>query len=559
MTAHACYARQMRRLGPVILGLAFVGGCYTGASGGEADPSATAPGSGEGGTDEGQDTDDVPPPGEDAADFGEMTMIRLTRVEYGACIEDVLGFELPQEELNALPDAIPSPFDNDAESQSSSATLVTGYERVGRLVAESITADPQAVDALAPCPEGDESACLADAIASIGRRLLRRPLSAEEVQAFVALADVAEDYPGALRLALTALLQDPEFLFRVEIGESIAGEPRLRRLNDFELASRLSFLLWGVGPDDELLDVAERGQLRTTEQLIGEAERMLESERAVARVQRFFSMLLGYNVLPHEPALADAMRQESNALIARVLEDRTAWREAFVSSQTFVNAQLAEHYGLPAPQNPNGGWVDYGDAPRGGLLSHGSFLALGAKFGDTSPVVRGLEVRRRLLCVDIPPPPPDLEVDVDSPPPGEAECKVDLYAPMVEMPQCAGCHVHLNPVGFGLERFDALGRYRTTEPDKPQCEIAAEGELPGHGPFSGPGELGALLAESEQAELCLGTQLLRYWLARASVEPDSPLAEEFAIELQDVGGDLREVVLRFVARESFLYRQLPEE
>ncbi|MEM6993467.1 MAG: DUF1592 domain-containing protein, partial [Myxococcota bacterium] len=491
-------------------------GCYTGRSHDDAgqltdaSPSSSADGGGDGDADgTGGSGGNVPDDPEEAAEHGPLFMARLTRAEYGASIADVLGITVADEDLASLPDTEPSPFDNDTESQSSSATLINGYERLARQVADAVVADASTLETLAPCGAGsDPRDCVEAAVAGLGRRLLRRSLTEDEVQAFADLGDGA-DYPDAVRVVVTALLQDPEFLFRIEIGEPVDGDDTLRRLGDVELASRLSFLLWGLGPDDALLDDAEAGELSTAEQIVAAAERMLTSPKARRRIERFYALWLGYDVLPHEPNLAAAMRRESDALIGRMMAEGQPWHAALTASDTFLTPMLAEHYGLPAPDAPEGAWVDYPDATRGGVLSHGSFLALGSKFGDTSPVVRGLEVRERLLCLHMGPPPPDLEVDVDSPPPGDATCKVDLYRPMVDQAACAGCHQQLNPVGFGLENFDALGRHRLTEPDRPECVIEGVGELPGIGAFSGPAELGGLLATDEQARLCAGTQMLR--------------------------------------------------
>ncbi len=539
--------------------LAF--GCYVGLDPASADDENTGSETSgpSGGTEDGEDGGESETDGRGTAvDFGPLWMSRLTRAEYGACVHDVLGVTIPVEDLGSLPDAEPSPFDNAAESQTPSATLVNGYERLARQVADAVVSAPAMTESLAPCSQGEStSTCLERAIETLGRRLLRRPMSAAETEALIDLGTRSEDYEGAVRVVLMALLQDPEFLYRVEIGEAVDSDDTLRRLSDFEVASRLSFLLWGVGPDDALLDKAAAGEVHTPGQVRAEAERMLDSPKARQRVQRFFSLWLGYEVLPHDPELAAAMKLESDSLVGRVFEDQLPWHAVLTSEETFLTPALAEHYGFEAGASGDGAWVPYGDAARGGLLSHGSFLALGSKFGDTSPVVRGLEVRERLLCLEMAPPPPDLEVDIDSPPPGGAECKADLYRPLVEDSQCAGCHLQLNPVGFGLENFDALGRYRETEPGKPQCPIDGVGELPTIGEFSGPGELGALLATSERAQLCASTQMLRYWLGRPELEPDAPLVEDFARSAEEADGDLRTLLLDFVGRESFGYRQLP--
>lgn len=550
--------RQVRRMGGIVglmSSLAFA--CYVGVPASSGFGAATdGPAEAETAEDESSGgTDDSPPSGEDSADIGVRWMSRLSRAEYGGCVFDVLGVEVAQDDLDTIPDGEPSPFDNDARTQTSSSSLVSAYERVARSVAERAVATPSIQEAVDAC-DGD-AACFDDIVSTYARRLFRRPVPSDEVAAFVALRMPDMDDGDALRLILSAMLQDASFLFRVEIGEPVDGDEDLRRLDGVEVANRMSFLLWGIGPDDALLEAASTGTLTDADGRLEQVQRMLASPHAVRRAQRFFALWLGYSVLPHDDALSTAMQRESDALVARMWEHGDSWTAPFTASETFVTDALAEHYGLDVHAAVDGTWVDYGDSRRGGILSHGSFLALGSKFGDTSPVVRGLEVRRRLMCLDIPPPPPELEVDVDSPPPGESACKPELYAPMVENDACAVCHVHLNPLGFGLEAFDAQGRFRTHEMDAPQCPVEGKGELPGVGPFWGPGELGQLLVDTDAFTSCYATHLLRFWLARADIEADADIVDEL---LEAAGPDptLQVLLELFVASEAFGYRLLPE-
>jgi hypothetical protein len=346
----------------------------------------------------------------------------------------------------------------------------------------------------------------------------------------------------------------------VEIGTPVAGTPGLHRLGDLELATRLSYLVWGAGPDDELLDLAGGGGISTPDQIETATVRMLTDPRALARVDRFHSLWLGFEQLPHVIEISSAMRAETEALIRRVIfDDKRPWQDVFRLTETWIDDTLAENYGLPAPGAP--AWVDYGTSGRQGLLSQGSFLSYGLKFGDTSPVKRGLMIRARLFCQTIPPPPPG--VDTDARPEGGL-CKEEVYAAHREG-GCASCHSSIDPVGFGLESYDLLGRFRTHEPDntetpedESQCAISGEGELAGIGTFSGPGELSQLALDSGLLDKCMVRQIYRFAIGRYHLDdPDEDLVQ---IVFERLGeGDFRfdELLLEFVRSDAFRHRREP--
>jgi hypothetical protein len=318
--------------------------------------------------------------------------------------------------------------------------------------------------------------------------------------------------------------------------------------------------LWGSTPDDALLDRAASGLLNTPEQRREAALVMLEDERAKRRIARFHAMWLGYEILPHAGQLGDDMRAETSALIDRVIfEDQRAWQDLFRLEETFVSDFLADHYGLPPPQDPAGDWVSYGDSGRAGILSHGSFLSIGAKFNDTSPVRRGLVVRERLLCQEIADPPPN--VDVDKPVVVEnAVCKPERFAAHSQG-GCANCHRLMDPIGFGLESYDQFGVFREFEPDNPdtvedesQCAIDGQGKVDDV-EFNGPAALGALAVDSGMASECVTKQLYRFVFGRSELD----LTDERVVRLvnQELGdGDFAfiDLALEIVAHPSFAYR-----
>jgi hypothetical protein len=284
----------------------------------------------------------------------------------------------------------------------------------------------------------------------------------------------------------------------------------------------------------------------------------LADDRARAQLHRFHAMWLGYRGIPHEAALVQAFDQESKRLIDRVVFDEPqSYLGLFSFPQTYLTTFLAEHYGLPAPLG-DAGWVDYGDSGRAGILSHGSVLSAFSKFADTSPTQRGIFVQTRLLCNVIPPPPAN--VDVDQPPgeEGEAVCKYDRYAAHRDSStSCQGCHSQIDPVGFGLENYDIAGRFRDHDDGQPECLIEGQGELPGHGTFHGPAELGALLVDSGVLDRCVVQQLSSFALGRALLDTEAGMVDALRAGFESDGHSLTALIQNFVEADAFARRKEP--
>ncbi len=483
---------------------------------------------------------------------------RLSRDEYANTIRDLLG-DANRPTLSYLPEDTFTPFDNEYPLQDVSQSLVEGTERMAEELAGRAVLDPVARDRLVGCsPSGPaDETCLRAFVTRFGRRALRRPLSAQEVTDYLTLqthAVAPGDFYATVALIIRAMLQDPEFLYRVEVGTPEPGRPGLFRLSQFEVASRLSYMLWGGPPGDALLDTAAAGKLGTSDAIRAAAATLLADRRAIGRVQRFHAMWLGYHQLPHPPALSNNLRAETDALVERVVfTDKRPWLDLFRSTETYISDVLATHYGLPPTGSTTPRWVPYGQSGRKGILSHGAFLSVNGKFGDTSPTQRGLLIRQRLACQDIPPPPP--AVDADKPPPGEpGSCKADRYRSHAANPMCAGCHGQIDPVGFGLEAYDVQGRFRTQEVDKPKCAIKGEGELLPFGKFTGPAELGDRLVESGVMEGCLVRRVFRAAVGRPEESAEGPFLTRLTDELRRTGGRLDSLLLTLAADRAFVYR-----
>jgi hypothetical protein len=281
---------------------------------------------------------------------------------------------------------------------------------------------------------------------------------------------------------------------------------------------------------------------------------LLSDRNARDRIDYFHALWLGYHQLPHPADLTSAMRAESAALVARVTANPTSdYFDLFRSEETQVNDLLADHYGLPRPGSTTGAWVTYGSNPRRGILSHGSVLSAGAKFDDTSPTLRGVFVRTRLLCETIPPPPPT--VNTDKPPVSStSNCKADRYSSHANVGSCYSCHQLTDPIGFGLEAYDRTGAFRTHDKGAAECLISGEGELAGTGKFNGPAGLANMLMSSGKLEACVVRQLYRYAMGRRELPEDQATLDLLSALFRQKARSFEELVLDTVASAAFVNR-----
>ncbi len=545
--------------GLLALGCALLVGCYQGA---DSDDSGTdggtdsSPTAGPSGSETGGDTSVDPPP-EDGG-VGEVGMRRLSRLEMDHTLRDlVLDDTRPGTQY--LPEDVIDPFDNDFTHQVVSTVLVESLETMANDVATRLVADPTRRAAVVGCdPSGpSDASCMESFVTSFGRRALRRPLTAEEISDWSELgidfATQGDDFYQGVDVVVRLIVQHPNFVYRVERGAP-TEEAGVFRLDDYEIATRLSYFVWGSTPSDELLDLAEQGGLKTTDDVLAATTWMLDDPRSKDRIDRFHAMWLGFYALPHDPELTTAMRAETRALLDDVIFDNPrSYMEIFSAEGSYIDDTLAELYGLPAPGTGSPSWVDYADSGRKGLLSHGSFLSVAAKFGDTSPTQRGLLVRTRLLCQDIPPPPPT--VDVDNPPTStDSDCKYDRYEVHRAEGSCNSCHELTDPVGFGLERYDQLGRFRTVEAEHPQCEISGEGSIDGQD-FSGPAGLADYVIDNDLVDACMVQQLYRLAMGHDVSDYDDRYVTDLQTGFRDGGHRFDALVMSLVGDEAFLFRR----
>jgi hypothetical protein len=486
---------------------------------------------------------------------------RLSRTELANVVRDVLSDDSGAT-TKYLAEDVYRPFDNDYTVQHASGALIESLEAMATDIADRATSAANRGKVVPCTPTGPgDAACLRQTIESVGQRLYRRPLSEAQITAYLTLQSYAtENTPGvthdfytAVDLVLRSMLQDPEVLYRIETGTA-TGDPGIYKLDSYEVASRLSFLLWGSAPNAALLDQAKAGALLDGASRTQAAAALLADQHAKAQLERFHSMWLGYRASPAAADLAAAFSLESNKLIEKVVFDQpSSYLDLFTSPQTYINAKLATQYGLTAPAGGEG-WVNYADDKRAGILSHGSVLAAFSKFSDTSPTQRGIFVQTRLLCNKVAPPPAN--VNVDQPPTnGDKVCKLDRYDAHRTLDSCKACHAQLDPIGYGLENYDIGGKYRTHDDAHAECILPDKGELPGLGEFSGPGQLARLLVDAGKVEQCFVQQLMTYAVGR-ELRPEEDSAKQAILTTFKADGySLQQLLSKYVADDRFVLRQ----
>jgi hypothetical protein len=388
-----------------------------------------------------------------------------------------------------------------------------------------------------PTPEAES--CAATILAKLARTAYRRPVGEAEVAPFLEFYRRAHaeqgSFDGGIQVALKALLVAPEFLFRITRDPPGAEPGSLYRIDDVELASRLSFFLWSSLPDEELLRAAERGVLGKAAELERQVLRMIADPRADAFVSNFAGQWLYLrnldavipvqSIFPNfDDTLREGLRKETELFFASVLRENRSVLELLDADYTFVNERVAQHYGLPNVQGSHFRRVQLpAGNPRRGLLGHGSLLAVTSYADRTSPVVRGHWILQNLLGAEPPPPPanvPPLEATGVTDGNGTLLSLRERLAAHRENPSCASCHTLMDSVGFALEGFDATGRWRTL--DELGLPVDASGVLPDGSRFEGLDEFRASLLQSELFRIVLAEKLMVYALGRGIEHYDMP-------------------------------------
>ena len=496
---------------------------------------------------------------------GDAPLRRLSRLEYDNTIRDLLGDASKPAETTFPPDALVDGFDDNATVLTVLAPLQQAYFDAAEALATKAVANLQPLLGCDPNAIGND-ACARSFVTTFGKRAYRRPLAQSEIDALFAQYQTAVaqwGFSDAIRLVLERMLVSPNFLYRVELGAP-AGDPNLVPLGPYERASRLSYLLWSSMPDDALIAAADADQLQTPDQIGAQAVRMLADPKARDAVAAFHLEWLGVggpspqkvaSIYPTwTPALAASMVQETTAYVQHVVFDGPGTLSALLSSPyTYADATLAAFYGLPAPSGSGFQQVALDPTQRLGLLTQGSVLATYAKPDESSPIHRGKFVRMRLFCQTPPPPPPNVPPlpSVDT-----GGTTRERFAEHANNPACSGCHSLMDPIGFGFENFDGIGRYRTTDQGQP---VDASGDLEqtddSNGPFVGVPALAQRVAGSGQVQKCFALQLFRYGQGREETDDDACTLKTLDDAFAASGGDVRGLYVTLTKTDTFLYRK----
>ena len=413
----------------------------------------------------------------------------------------------------------------------------------------------------------DQTDIFAKLIRPLASRAFRRRVTEGEIEGltlvFFGARDRGETVERATQMALAAMLVSPSFLFRIETSPPPGAS---RNLNDFEIASRLSYFLWSSMPDNDLFRAAVRGELRSPEQVVAQARRMLRDPKAVALARNFGGQWLGLRGLDEidpdpqrfptfDAALRGAMRQETEFFFEHVVREDRSILEFLDADYTFVNERLARHYEISGITGEAFQKVSLDPRQRGGLLGHASILTVTSNPTRTSPVKRGKWILENLFAAQPPEPPANVPELAD----GKSGQLTGTLRQRMEQhradPACATCHKLMDPIGFGLENYDAIGAWRTRDGD---AAVDASGELPDGRGFQGPGELRSLLAQrKDDFRRCFIEKMLTYGLGRGLEYYDACAVERIAAASAAADDRISVVIAEIVSSPAF--RQIESE
>jgi hypothetical protein len=501
---------------------------------------------------------------------GAPTSRRLNRVEYNNTLRDLFGVDLRAGDLLPSEGGGGEGFDNAGATLFTTPVLMEKYLEAAELVLNTLfptakdTPKATSPDELArldtarrailiavPGPDMQPRAAARKVLEAFIPRAFRRPVTAAEVDRYLGIFEKAhqrgDPYDQSIKLALKGVLISPRFLFLIETPAEKKGT---YRLDHYEVASHLSYFLWSTMPDEKLIELAAKGKLHDEGVLREQVRRMMRDPRSRGMADGFAAQWLGTRPLgkmirpdarmfpEFDEELAAAMREETILFFDAIVREDRSVLEVIDADYTFVNERLAAHYKIEGVKGPQMRRIKLADRARGGVLGHASILTVTSFPHRTSPVLRGRWVLEELLGAEVPPPPPDVPVLNDGRKKGAAPTltirqQLEKHRSKAE---CASCHARMDPLGFGLENFDALGRWRTEQGDQP---VDSSGVLPTGEEFRGPAELKKILLEKRRTEFLrnISRKALGYALGREIRRPDMVVVQDCVQALEK--GDFR--------------------
>ena len=506
-------------------------------------------------------------------------MRRLTHTQYNNTVADLLG-DQTRPANRFPPEDFIGGFKNQAEGQSISPLLAEAYGDAAEKLARSafLGGDSRG---LIPCEYSsrNDTECRGRFVREFGSKAFRRPLTEAEIgrfeQLFARQARRTNEFLDGARVVTEAMLQSPSFLFLASAKPSQDKPGR-----SFAVASRLSYFLWNTMPDEELLRAAAARELTSPEQA---ARRMLNDPRARLAMEDFLEQWMRFDrvletiryrrLFPEfNSELAAAMTEETKRLFSHLVWEDKNFMELYSAGYGFLSSDLAALYGFAAPPEEFAMVAFPSEPGRAGVLGQATFLTLTSKPDDTSPTERGLFVREHFLCQNVPPPPPG--VNSNLPPVTDAKPVTNRERLSLHMSNeaCVSCHRLIDPIGFGFENYDAIGRYRAkhllkifptreeqknkikTEATEYELEIDPSAKVQGFAgsEFSTPKELGQILAANAVCQKCVVRQLFRYALGRHETGADRPAIDALYEDFRKSGFLFQELILCLVKSETFL-------
>jgi hypothetical protein len=490
---------------------------------------------------------------------------RLTHSQYNQTVRDLAGDETRPADQFPKEDFVHG-FTNQAAGQSVSPIQAEAYARAAERIARNAFRN-RGSGSLIPC--SPSPACRARFVRTFGKRAFRRPLSEAEAARYESLFAREADFHRGAQLVMETMLQSPHFLFRLEPGL-------------FGVASRLSYFLWNTMPDEALLEAAESGELGSQAGLEKQIRRMLKHHRAYASLDQFLGEWLRFDRLrgalrdrrlfpEYSPELVSAMIEETTRLFRSVVWENRSFLEFFTAGYTFLNADLARLYGLSAPSEPWTRTAFPAAYPRSGMLGHAAFLTLTSKPAETSPTERGFFIREHFLCQQVPPPPPGVNATLPPVTDEKPLTQRERLSIHLSNQACAGCHTLVDPIGFGFEHFDAIGRFREkerieihptadeiktrrkTKPTEYLLDIESSGTVRGlkDSEFRSPAELGRILAREPNCQKCVVKQLFRYAYGRMEEPRDREAIDGAFIRFRDSQFRFQELIMAIASSDGF--------
>jgi len=499
---------------------------------------------------------------EDSGARQTVALRRLTHTQYNNTVRDLLGERgLP---ANQFP---PEDFVNGFKNQYAAETLPPLLEDAYSNAAEKLAANAFRRDARGLVGCEPSPVCRAEFIARFGAKAFRRPLEPAEVRRYESLFQKESDFFRGAQLVVEAMLQSPNFLFRLDVATNPKWRP-------YASASRLSYALWDSMPDDALFAAAAHGDFDVDK----EARRMLADPKARQALDEFAAQWLRYDraltatkerrAFPNfTPDTALAMTNEARAFVSDLVWNKRNFMELFSAPYAYPNGDLARIYGVEPPANDFDRVPFPANSGRAGVLGQAMFLALTTKPDETSPTARGLFVREQFLCQHVADPPPG--VNTNLPPVTEAKPMTnrDRLAMHTENKTCAGCHNLVDPIGFGFEKFDAIGQHRdklkltfgqqfgeaktaAKKVSTVELDLDTTGQVAGipNSAFTTPKELGAVLAASPQCQECVVKQYFRYVSGRTETPADRPLLRTVLDDFRRSGFQFQEMIISMMTR-----------